>query len=260
MTKEFLWRIAGGDCELLEISGEVSQRNFKLIGLLYLLINFIVYTAVLGMFYGIFKSLFTSVLGALVFGFLITNIYRLNLMSLEPRTLPVILKPGSLISSHIIRYLTISLFAIFVSKNFEMLLVNFFEELKIITYSGSQSYLVHLKETNLTQPWLWFVTTAVSSLFIIPIYLKHRLHRSMEYYSIKERRDIRLVIEDYQKFKTYYKDKMSEIYSEYREVNDQREYSEPKKIFSDEPFNTKRLIEEPDYKSGSDFINDILYR
>lgn len=259
MMKTFLWKIAGGDCELLEISGNASQRNFKLIGLLYLLINFIVYSAVLGMFYGIFKSLFTSILGAIVFGFLITNIYRLNLISLEPRTLPAILKPGSLVLSHIIRYLTISLFAVFVSKNFEMLLVNFVEELEIITYSGSQTYLIHMKETNLSQPWLWFMTSAVWSLFIIPIYLKHRLHRSMEYYSIKEKRDIRLVIEDYLKFKSFYKDKMSEIYSKYKLVNDQREYSEPKKIFIDEPFNTKILVEEPNFKSGSDFLNDILF-
>jgi hypothetical protein len=180
-------------------------------------------------------------------------------MSLEPRTLPVILKPGSLVLSHIIRYLTISLFAVFVSKNFEMLVIGFFEELEIITYSGSSSYLMHMKDTNLSQPWLWLFTFIVSTLFTVPIYLKHRLHRSMEYYSIKERRDIRLVIEDYQHFKTYYQDNMLEIYSKYREVNDHRQYSEPKKIFSDEPFNTKRFNEESKYKSGSDFLNDILF-
>ena len=256
--KYFLWKIAGGDCELLEKSGTVSQRNFWLIGLLYLMVNFIVYVSFLGLFYGVFKNVFISLLGSLVLGFLVTNIYRLNLMSLEPRTLPVVIEPSSMVLTHFLRYTTIGLFAFFVSKCFEMLAISFFEEMSIINYSGSDGYLFHMEEMNKTQPWVWIITTGVMVLFLTPIYLKHRLHRSMEYYSIKERRDIRLVLEDYKRYKEIHVHQMQNVYKMYVKVGQNRTYTEPKKLYSDEPFNTKRIISESSYKTGSDFLNDIL--
>lgn len=250
--------MAGGECEILEKSGKDSQRSYLIIGLLFLIINVVVYTSFFGLFNGVFENVLVKLLGTIVLGFLVTNIYRINLMSLEPRTLPVIVDGKSFVFTFIVRYTTVILFAFFVSKCFEMIVVGLFENAGVIKYNGATGYLLHLKVMNQDQPWVWLITFGIAVLFVAPIYLRHRLNKAHEYYSLKKRRDIRLVEEDYGRFKEQYLSIMRAIYSNYGKYGAEKKYSIPESKYTDEPFKTHRKLVQRNFKSQTDFLNDIL--
>lgn len=250
-----MWRIAGGDCDLLERSGKNSQFSFTLIGALYLVINCVILAGFFGMFYGVFDSPIIAVVGTLIMGFLVSNIYRLTLFSLEPQTLPVEASPGSRISANVLRYISVFLFAFFVGKNFEMLFVNLLESYNLMNYDGSSGYLIHMQEADLNYPMLWLITALVVFLFILPIYLRQRLAgRTKEYYSLKSKRDIRIVKEQYIRAKTYKIGLMKMIYAQYENYGEHKVYNEPEPKYADAPFNTKPVAVQPSLKSSEDFI------
>jgi hypothetical protein len=250
--------MAGGECYILDISGKDSQRSYLVIGLLFLIINIVVYSSFFGLFNGIFDSILVKLLGTLVLGFLVTNIYRINLMSLEPRTLPVIIDGKSFFLTFVVMYITVVLFAFFVSKCFEMIIVGIFENAGVIKYDGASGYMYHLTEMNRNQPWVWLITIGIGVLFVAPVYLRHRLNKAHEYYSFKKKRDIRLVQEDYKKFKEKHSETIEKIYSNYSNFGVTKKYYRPSVQFSDEPFNTKRIVVRREFKTNSDFLKDIL--
>ena len=284
--KRFLWKIAGADCEILEKSGKDSQYSFWLIGVLYLLINVLTYLGFFGMFIGVFDKILPTILGTVILGFLVTNIYRLNLISLEPNTLPVKNDPSSLILTNIIRYSTVILFAFFVSKSVEMVIISFFESTGFIDYDGSRGYMFRLAEMNRKQPWLWIITGVIMTLFIAPIYLRHRLNRAHEYYMFRRISDKEIVNSEFQKFLQIKDQRLQKEYLKYSELQ-QRFFNEPtapfykrkdlpknivkineilqkrqfKKLpkrYTDEPFNTKEISFERTLKSSEDFLEAIL--
>lgn len=213
--KEFIWKIGGADCKILKTSGKESQRSFALIGGLFLLINSIIFVAFFGLFFGVFDNFILSCFATLILGFLISNIYRLNLISLEPASLPRQESLGSMLLSYSVRYLTVAAFAFFVSKCFEMVMVSFFENQGLMNYDGSDGYMKHLIQTNQEEPWIWLMTIAIVTLFISPVYLRHRLNHAHEYYSIKQTRDIRIVLDQYENFKKEYNTIMALQYAGY---------------------------------------------
>ena len=146
--QHLFWRVAGADCSILEKSGKESQSSFWVIGLLYTIINGLILIGFFGLFWGVFENFLVASIGTIVLGFLISNIYRLNLMSLEPHTLPVKIEPDSLILTHIIRYSTVVTFAFFVSKCIEMVFVNFLENFGFMKYGGSRDYIDHMMLMN----------------------------------------------------------------------------------------------------------------
>jgi hypothetical protein len=250
--KRFLWRSVGADIEILLNSGDDSKESFTKIGRLYLIVNCITYLSLFFLFLAIFENFIISILSSVVFGFLIMNIYLLNLISLEPRSLPVSIEIGSVVLANIIRYSSIFLFAIFISKSFEMLLFGFFKSIVFQNYSGSKGFIFQLFELNRDNPELWILTVIVVFLFIYPIYLRHRLQRTNEYYSIKQKKEIKLVRQEYLKFKEYHYKFMSNVYSKKKS-----KYFEPKLKFIDPPFNTKRIVNNERFKSVDDFLNEF---
>tara|TARA_R110000737_G_scaffold336727_1_gene356397 strand:+ start:8677 stop:9546 length:870 start_codon:yes stop_codon:yes gene_type:complete len=217
--KEFIWRVAGADCKILNISGADSQRSFTLIGGLFLLIYAIIFLAFFNLFYGIFDVFLLSFFTTIVFGFLISNIYRLNLISLEPATLPREESVGSMLLSYSVRYIIVAAFAFFVSKCFEMVLVLFLEYEGLVDYNGSEGYMEHLVKSNQDHPWLWLITVVIVILFLTPVYLRHRLNRAHEYYSIKQTRDIRIVLDQYKMYRQEYNSVMTMQYNRYGQLS-----------------------------------------
>jgi len=255
--RRYLWKIAGADCEIIEKSGKDSQYSFWLIGFLYLIINVLSYMGFFGMFIGVFDKIVPTILGTLVLGFLVTNIYRINLISLEPNTLPVKNDSSSLLLTNIIRYSTVVLFAFFVSKSVEMVIISFFESTGFIDYDGSKGYMDHMSEMNKSQPWIWLITCLIILLFVTPIYLRHRLNRAHEYYILRRIRDKELVKKDFQKAKATKEDLFHNLYREYKKVNIDKSYVPPIAKYSDEPFNTKEIISSKKtfLKTSEEFIH-----
>jgi hypothetical protein len=269
--KYFIWKMAGADCELLERSGKDSQYSFFVIGLLYLVVTGLTFLGFFGLFWGTFRGkvnkdgvlhigeypIFTALIGGLVLGFLVSNIYRLNLMSLEPKTLPVKEENTSMVMSYAVRYITILLFAFFVSKNIEMEIVNIMESAGIFYYNVDEGYMDHMVRMNKEQSWLWIITIVIGFIFLLPVFLRQRLNKTFEYYSLKERRDIRLVLEQYEEFLMIKNQILSDHYLKYKAVGLDKKYSY-KKLYKDEPFNTKRIEIERDLGTDDDFLEAIL--
>jgi hypothetical protein len=283
--RHFLWKIAGADYKILEKAGKDSQYSFWLIGLLYLIVIIITFIGFLGLFWGVFDNIIPTVVGTSVLGFLVTTIYRLSLISLEPNTLPVIVEKKSLVLTYFVRYFILILFAFFVSKTFEMIIVNFIEKIGFLNYDGSSGYMRHLIEVNTTQPWIWMITVFVIILFITPIYLRHRLNRANQYYLLRRVSDKELVKQEHQKFIQTKEEILKQVYQQYsnlansffehknglfynqsvsEEINKIKSQlksktfvSHPKK-FIDEPFNTKRIVTKRILKKSDDFLDSIL--
>jgi hypothetical protein len=270
----FLWKIAGADCEILEKSGRDSQYSFYIIGVLYIIVTFLTFLGFFGLFWGVFRSqtiihpngieyrqgypFFSALIGGSVLGFLVSNIYRLNLISLEPNTLPVKKEDSSLFFTNFIRYSTIVLFAFFVSKNIEMEVVNILESAGIFPFDLREFYMNHMLRMNREQPWVWVITGLIILVFIAPIYLRHRLNRAHEYYILKRIRDKELVKNDYKKAKIIKEDLLRNLYKEYQKVNISKTYNIPVSRYSDEPFNTKEIIIERKLNSSEDFLEAII--
>ncbi len=253
--REYFWKIAGGDPSILENSGKDSQSSFYSIGLLLVLINVLIFSAFFGLFWGVFSTLFVALFGASLLTFLISTIYRLNLMSLEPPTLPIKSEGGSLVLSYIIRISTIALFAVFASKCLETSLFgSYVDELlrnKIINstvlsrykYETSEMFVNHMSILNETYPVVWIMTLLMVCLFVYPIYLKFQLRKRFEYFSIKEKRDIRLVKEQFELFENELKKIYRRTYAEYprvvTKVDDQKTFNEKGKYAKTDFYNQK---------------------
>jgi hypothetical protein len=283
--RRFLWKIAGADIDLLEKSGKESQYSFWLIGLLYIVVVIITYIGFLGMFWGVFESIFPTLIGAFVLGFLVTMIYKLSLISLEPNTLPVIDEKTSKLFSNIVRYFTIILFAFFVSKSVEMIVVKIIEYSGLINNEGSSGYLIHMKKINTEQPWIWGITGVIMFIFIIPIYLRHRLNRANQYYLFKRLNDKELVKREYKNYLLVKEEILNRTYRNYEviikssfddknglffnkklsgktlKLKEQllvKKMTQHPKKYSDEPFNTKRIVSTRNLKNSGEFLDAIL--
>lgn len=254
----FLWRLAGGDVAILSDSKERSQQTYWLIGLLYMIINCFVYVSFFGLFHAVFDNFLLEIPATLVMGFLVTNIYRLTLISLEPQTLPVPEEKGSLFLPYLLRYSTIGIFAFFVSKFFEMIVIGFLEDLSLVRNVDSIGYMNHMTYTLKSQPWLWTITVFMIVLFLSPILIRHKFASMESYYNLKTRRDIRLVMEYFSTYSEQKREALKGHYSEYQKLKLDKVYREHPVVFKDPPFNTKRAPKPQEvFSTGDDFIHDM---
>lgn len=279
--RRFFWRMAVADCSILEKSGRDSQYSYFVIGVLYAIIGLITFTGFFAMFFGVFDSIFSALIGAGIIGFLISNIYRLTLISLEPHTLPRNEPLGSMIFSYVLKYVTIFAFAFFVSKCFEMLIIDLIDlairndNLSLMDYDGSSGYMEHMMESNQSKPWLWAITALIVLLFVSPIYMRHRLNRSHQYYKLKYRRDVRLVKERYNEYSEIMERLYRQLFENYSELADRKmsqninsseiesirddlrkmTFKSHEKHFNDYPFCTEPIVKDVNLSSSDEFMN-----
>lgn len=273
--------MAVADCTILEISGRDSQNSFFIIGVLYAIIGLITFSGFFALFFGVFDNVFSALIGATIIGFLIGNIYRLTLISLEPNTLPRKSPLGSIVLSNFLRYFTIGAFAFFVSKCFEMLVVDLIElaatssEFGLKDYDGSSGYMEHMMEANQSKPWLWSITLFMMVLFASPIYIRSRLKRSHQYYNLKFRRDVRLVKEQYSVYTEMKERFYQNLFNNYSELAERKmvhdvnskalelirselrakRYKEHEKLYHDYPFCTKPVEKGGNLNSSDEFAS-----
>lgn len=265
---EFFWKLAGADPNILKDSGEQSQKRFLLIGILYIIINLIIFVSFFGLFYGVFDTFFVGLFGALLMTFVIGNIYRLTLVSLEPQTLPVKKELGSMIASMGVRYTVVCLFAIFISKSLETTFLGFLVNGEVeqhiaaisskgtskFVYQESSLFLEHMILLNEHHPWVWTITVSVVLFFIMPVFLRASLRKKKEYYSIKRIIDKAIVEDNYFGVKKYLNSLYSNMYKAYNDKSfDFRHHEEH---YLDPPFNTKLKSKESKiHGTMSDFAN-----
>ena len=294
----FIWKMAGADCELLDQSSKDSQYSFKVIGLLYLLVFGLTFIGFTNLLFHVFfvnsapynqssefiSALFLAAFLGFLISFLVGNIYRLILISLEPKTLPITQNNASLWLTNAVRITTVLVFAFFVGKSIEFL-ISFICHLGNYNEYLSGKILNYLIQVDRTEPWTWLFTILVCTIFVLPILLSQRLKRENDYYQIKKSRDEKLVKEFYKDF-TYEKNRiLKEIYKGYSKlqkeyfINDNAVFNRLKKDdellgikyflenqkfqdhetdYDDPPFNTIKKYKTRKLKSQQEFLEAIL--
>lgn len=277
MMQNFLWQMAGADLQILKRSNNESKRSFLLVGVLYLLVSGLTFWAFFGLFWGVFDSFLISCFASSLLTFLISNIYRLNMMSLEPPSLPVPKSRGSVSAAIIVRYVIIALFAMFISKAFETSILGHLvdselhEELmrvgNVNKFNESKMFVQHGVLLNKYYPQVWGITLVVVLIFSAPIYIKRKLFGGQEYFRIKYRNDVALVEASYDEFmdelhalhrKTYRQfgelRKHRDFGHQIPEKYDTQKYEAEESNYEDPPFNTRRKKIEPNLDSHKEFM------
>ncbi len=241
---KLIWRFSGADPYLAHHSGDDSKVRFRMIGISFL---FIIVITFLPMMFGLMKIFDAYILPFFVAGFvtfLIVTIYRLNILSLEPNTLPYISGKGSLSAANIVRFSVIVMFGFLVSKQFEFLCFSWLVSEESLSISNVQRNYLDQTEyrymakmivlnTQRSTWFVWLITPVVLFLFLLPTRVKYKLRRNeKEYYRIKSIVDKRIVEEDYSRFKIAYKSCFANQKMPKVEFNDA--------TYFDPPYNTKR--------------------
>lgn len=260
--KEICWKLVGADCFILSQSGNKSQKIFLTLGILYALLSVITFISVSGLFLGIFDFLFLSILGAFIFTFIISNLYRLVLITLEPTTLPIATENKTKFWAYLVRVTVVILLATFVSKVIETMLFGHWvdnlveEEMRRVVGQGnfkqfdqSSHFVEHLIKLNIHFPQINALTLFIVSLYVIPVVIKHRLKKEKQYYDLKRKIDKRIVVEEYQKMLSVKTNLLKNVC-----LKNNRPYKYHQ-IYKDEPFNTLLIKkEETNNKSQNDFL------
>jgi hypothetical protein len=277
----FLWKIAGGDIQILQKSDELSQYAFRLIGILFLINLSYIFVSTTALFTGIFKGLFVGLLVSLILSFLIASIYLLNILDLEPRTLPRNeIDKKSIYLTYMLRYFSLFLLSLFIVKSMEIFL---FQHLFILNFSPQQ-IIVEIKNLNTKHPEIWIFTFLSLILFFSPIIIKHKLsikikEKEKNYYQLKKEEDVRIVVKDYKKFKIQREKILNIVYLDYVKLNElfnevakknsslkslshQYRIRKPKalkEIYVDPPFNTIKISDLNNQISSSheEYLNTL---
>ena len=285
---EFLWRLAGANCAILSDSDKNSQRSFRIIGQLFLIIICYNLIALTSVFYFISKSIFIGLLIGAFLSFLIFNLYFINILDLEPRTLPTNSAKKLLFFSYFIKFFFITLFALFVIKSMEILIFKHIVNLSFEFNPKGSKIHKELIELHSYHPEIWGFTIANYLLFIAPIFLKIQLNRKeiestnkneKPYFQIKKEVDIFIVVEDYKKFKIHREKILNRVYLDYVKLNETfndvakksaslkslshqyriRKPKPTKETYLDPPFNTIKIsnLKNQDSSSHEDYLNTL---
>ena len=256
--KELFWKLAGADCSILRNSGGESQRSFYLIGMLYSLVTLLMFIAMFGLFLCIFENLFIACSCSVIFTFLFSNIYRLNMMSLEPATLRDQATLSGNAASYGFRFFIISFFAFFITKCLETVLFLLIDGDLFNHKEDERPFLKELLALNQHYPVVWIFSALMILLFLLPVILKFQLNKSHEYYSLKRTRDIRLVVHHNNEFYPLLEELQKKNYGYYVKdgVNPEPPvYTKHEQRFTDAPFNTKKKAAAAERKSNEEFLD-----
>ena len=274
----FFWKLIGGDPEILSKSGKKSKRMFYSLGLLFSILSIITFFGFFSLLLGVFDRVIESILGGIMITFIIQNMYRLILITLEPNTLPVIKSYTYKFWAYFVRITVVILISIFVSKCIETLLLGHLvddivqkdiSQIAGINQFDKSSYFVkHMIVLNKNYPWVNAITFVFVLAYLLPILLKHKLKKADEYFDIKKQIDLQIVVAEYKKFRSIYAKLMSHLYAEKTHISKKYNKSQKKAessvyVYSyipryyDEPFNTQPIKEFKTYKNTKDFTDQF---
>ena len=236
-----LWKMACEDYQILYQASKKTRRAFTFSGVV-MGINYMV--SLLGL-YQFFEVIFVDIFIALVLGAFVTivfmNIYKLCLTTLnkDEKTFSL-----SYLASLLGRLIFVGFIGLLIIKGFESFLIfTVFEKLRLADYEGK--ILLSLRTIHSKFPWIWMVTIALLTLFILPFFIKVSIKTGSIYIQEKKTVEKNIILEDYKRFKKRYA------------IIFQRDYNlsiEIKEHCLDPPFNTIPLIVTQNLGTTEDFI------
>lgn len=260
--REFCWKLVGADCFILSQSARESQKAFFVLGMLYAFLATLTFISFFGLFLGIFDGFFMSLFGATVFSFIISNLYRLVIITLEPSTLPVAKEHKVKFLAYFVRVSIVIILAIFISKVLETMLFGHLAganmeaeilrpvgNLNFNQFDNSRHFMEHLIKLNLDYPQINVITFIIVCLYVAPVIIKHRLKKGNQYYQMKRKIDKHIVQEEYQKMLQTRADLLQDVC-----LKNNRPYHYQAK-YEDEPFNIHKIKrKQSESKDQSDFL------
>jgi hypothetical protein len=136
--KDFFHILSGDDRSIIRQCSQETQDRFALIGALVACVIVVSFISVTGAFIHFFDFILFDIVIGVFFALMIANIYILLLYTLSKNLLPHISSQGAKWSSVILRMAFIGVFAMIVSKPFELLFFNSMLENDIAVYKQTE--------------------------------------------------------------------------------------------------------------------------
>ena len=239
--EEFLWNIAVGDKRLMIKADAESKKVYSQIGGILLFLICFIFICVFFTFHISFKGWLLAFFVGGLMAFIITVIYWLNLLTLEPNMLPHIKEKGVWIAVAI-RITVVLLFSFYINSCFLIVVSHYvlgfeYESDEIL------NALLWFYNTNLVSAVT--IQVVCSFIFLLPILLKLRLKDKGEYFFAKGKVEEKIIQDHYAEFKSHYSKVQNRI--GVFPVKFTEDYFDP-------PFNTKKKVREIEMKSQKDFL------
>ena len=142
---------------------------------------------------------------AIIWGFIVTNLYVLLLYTISPAILPTSLKKNnlkvdeskisSINASFILRIILLIILAIIIAQPLNVWLLS----------NPNNTYTSTIKTLLSTNPFAWLITSLVAVIFLLPVYWKYSIRNLGGFYEVKANIEKRIIEDDYINFKKDFK-------------------------------------------------------
>ena len=198
--RDNLWIFSGEDLSIIRECDLKIQNRFSGIGIFVLIVLISCFISAYLFTDNLFHNPIQDFGIAIIWGFIVTNLYVLLLYTIAPTLLPInekntAVKLNLINASLIIRILLLIILAIIVAQPFNVAIID----------SSSTAYAKSIKTLLSENPIAWINTLIVSLLFLLPVYWKYSIRNMGGFYEIKAAIEKRIIEEDYREFKVIYK-------------------------------------------------------
>jgi|GEM_PF-2219780 len=289
-TKEWIYTLSGEDYQIINSPNcdDVAKKKFYQIGVY---VFGILLVSVLGSSWFFYHSfglghdfsllgLLATIIGSLVWGIVVTNLYILLLYSISPEILPVD-KPKNIelgkMVSFAVRIGFMAFLAIIISQLIICAFFNMFSDSmlhrittdnelikKLEKFEESDQIVNIINCINSNFPFYIFSILASIGgiyLFVRPIIEKYQLRKTSNFYQLKKEIEERIIRSEYKNFKTKYANLFAEQFpSSLNKAYGHELYPvQFFEAFQDPPFNTKRKEENEVQTLDGNLLPSFIY-
>jgi hypothetical protein len=284
--RDSLCIFSGEDISIIRMCEEKIQFYFSLIGGFVMAILICCFISAFLFTESLFNSPIQDFGIAIVWGFIVTNLYVLLLYTISPAILPtslkknklkiVVSKDNSINASFILRIIILIILAIIIAQPLNVWLLS----------SPNNTYVSTIKTLLSTNLLAWIITSMVAVIFLLPVYWKYSIRNLGGFYEVKANIEKRIIEDDYVEFKKDFKrilenyisvlnkktwENIIPFLNKLEMVNIEKYYKLKKEIttelknenvekyeyWADPPFRTIKKKQIKSVFSEEDFINDI---
>jgi hypothetical protein len=204
--RDRLCKFSGEDFSIIKKCDLNIQFYFSLIGCFVLAILICCFISAYLFTDSLFHNPIQDIGIAVIWGFIVTNLYVLLLYTISPAILPISIKNNnnlkvfksidtSINVSFFLRIILLIILAIIIAQPLNVALLSNPND----TYAGT------IKELLSTNKLAWFITALVAIIFLLPVYWKYSIRNLGGFYDVKATIEKQFIEDDYKEFKKDYK-------------------------------------------------------
>lgn len=203
--RDRLCKFSGEDFSIIRKCEPNIQFYFSLIGGFVLVILVCCFISAFLFTESMFKSPIQDIGIAIVWGYIVTNLYVLLLYTISPAILPTSLKKNnlkvidsrlnSINASFILRIIILIILAIIIAQPLNVALLS----------NPNNIYASTIKTLLSTNIFAWLITSLVAVIFLLPVYWKYSIRNLGGFYEVKANIEKRIIEDDYIEFKKDFK-------------------------------------------------------